>query len=71
MVRSVATVAKRDQVRRFIDSTSCTRNQVVNVGFALGTSFTARLANMPVASKHDIADFTPSMVLLSSRSIER
>jgi hypothetical protein len=71
MVRGMATIAKRDQVRRFIDSTSGTRNQVMNVGLALGTRVTARPANMAVASKYNIANFTPSMVLLSGRIVER
>jgi hypothetical protein len=71
MVRSMATIAKRDQVRRFIDSTSGTRNQVMNVGFTPGTRVTARCASMAVASKDNLADFTPSMVLLSGRIVER
>jgi hypothetical protein len=71
MVRSMATIAKRDQVRRFIESTRGTRNQVMDVGFALDARLTARPANMAVASKYNIADFTPSTVLLCGRILER
>jgi hypothetical protein len=70
MVRSVATIAKRDQVSRFIGPARDTGNQVMNVGFAPGTRVTARPANMSVASEYNIADFTPSMVLLSGRFVE-
>jgi hypothetical protein len=42
----------------------------MNVGFAPDTRVTARPANMAVASKYNIANFTPSMVLLSGRSLE-
>jgi hypothetical protein len=71
MVRSVATIAERDQVRRFIDSTSGTGNQVVNVGLASGTRLTARPANIAVAGKHNLSDFAPSLVLLSGRLVEQ
>ena len=71
MVRSVATIAQRDQVRRFIDPPSGTRNQMMNVGLAPGTRVTARPANMAVASKYNISDITPSRVLLSGKIVER
>jgi hypothetical protein len=70
MVRSVASIAQRDQVCRFIGSTSGARNQVMNVGFAPGTRVTARPANIRVTGKYNIADFMPSLVLLSGRFVE-
>jgi hypothetical protein len=35
MVHGMAPIAERDQVRWFIDSTCSSRNQMVDVGFAL------------------------------------
>jgi hypothetical protein len=46
MVCGVASIAERNQIRRFIDATSSPRNQVMNVGFALGTRFAASSANV-------------------------
>jgi len=71
MVRSVATIAKRDQVCRFIGSTSGPRNQVMNVGLAPRTDIAARPANMAVASKYNLSDFTPSLVILALKIVGR
>lgn len=71
MVRSVAAIAKRDQIRRFIGSTGGTRNQMMNVGFAPGTRVTARPANVAVSGKYNISDVAPSLVLLSHGVVER
>jgi hypothetical protein len=62
MVRRVATVAKGDQIRRFIGSTGRPRNQVMNVGLASAALITARPAGVPVASKYDVADIEPFTV---------
>ena len=43
----------------------------MNVGFAPGTRVTARPANVAVASKYNIPDLAPSLVLLSYRIVER
>jgi hypothetical protein len=64
MVYGVATIAERNQVRRFIDSTGGPRYQVVNVGFALRTRVTARPTGVAVSGKYNIADLAPSLVLL-------
>jgi hypothetical protein len=70
MVCGVATIAERNPVRRFIDSTRGPRDQVVNVGFAPRTRVTARPASVAVSGKHDVADLAPSLVRLSHRSVE-
>jgi hypothetical protein len=71
MVCSVATIAKGDQVRRFIDSTGGARDQVVNVGFTPRTRVTARPANVAVSGKYNASDLAPSLVLLSRRIVKR
>ena len=65
MVRGVATVAERNQVRGVIVSAAGARNKVVNISFARFTCLTARPTNMAVASKNNIPDLTPALVLLT------
>jgi len=71
MVRSVAAIAKRDQIRRFIGSTSGSRNQMMNVGFAPGTRVTARPASVAVSGKYNISDVAPSLVQRFHGFVER
>jgi hypothetical protein len=71
VVRSVAAIAKRDEIRRFIGSTGGTRNQMMNIGFAPGTRVTARPADVAVSGKYNISDVAPSLVLLSHGVVGR
>jgi len=67
MVRSVTAIAQCDQVRRVIDPTGGTGNQMMNVGFALGACFAARSANVRVASENDGANGAPLLKLRLGR----
>lgn len=67
MVRGVTAVAECDQVGRVIDPTGGTRNQMMNVGFALGARFAARFAHVRVASENDGANSAPLLELLLGR----
>jgi len=67
MVRGVTAIAQCDQVRRVIDPTGATGNQMMNVGFALGASFAASFANVRVASENDGANGAPLLELRLGR----
>ena len=59
MTCGVAAVTERDQIRRLVQASNGTWNQMVNVCFALGADFAALLTTPIVASENDRAYFTP------------
>ena len=69
MMRGVAAIAERDQVRRFIDPTGGTRDQMMDVGFTPRAGFTASLADVAISCKYNASHFAPSVVLLLGRVV--
>jgi hypothetical protein len=59
MVSGVAAIAQRDQVSRVIDATRGTGDQMMDVGFSLGTRVTATPANAPIARENDVSNRAP------------
>jgi hypothetical protein len=56
MVRGVTAIAQGDQVGGVVGSAGSARNQVMDVGFALGALLPTRSACMRVASEDDGAN---------------
>jgi hypothetical protein len=69
MMRGVAAIAERDQVRRFIDPTRGTGDQMMDVGFTPRAGFTASLAVVAISCKYNASHFAPSVVLLLGRVV--
>jgi hypothetical protein len=65
MARGMATVAQCDQIRRFIQASSGTRNEMVNVRFPCGAELVAFLATPAVALEHDGPRAAPLLVTRS------
>jgi len=64
MVRRVATIAERDQVAWLVKSPCSSRDQVMDVRFALGTNVTASPAGVGISSEYNGSDLTPALDLL-------
>jgi hypothetical protein len=66
MAHGMASIAERDQVRRVVEATGGTRNEMVYIRFAVRTSVAALLAAIFVARQNHLTHFTPTLVLCQS-----
>ena len=70
MVRCVAAVTERHEIRRLVLATERTGNQVVHIGLAASTRIAAANAPVRVSLQHDLPDALPMRgALVGSRRL--
>ena len=66
MARGMASIAERNQIRRVVEPAGGTRNEMVNICFALRASVAALPAAMCVPCQNYLAHVAPALSLLQS-----